>query len=304
MKINNDPKISQAFAYLKNLKYTDTDIQEICKDYIIADYLGKNYIGTSKLLPIIKTKQKNKSKFKISYTKNTFKIDAKGEFLAVIMKKHLSNILKKANNNNISVLLVKNAKTTPLPSVYSYLATKENLMVFSCMFIPSKTVVMPNLLTPMFDTNPISIGIPLGNNKGFIFDFSVAESAIAKISILEKFNGLTKNLSITNDKSEIKYLFPFGNIKGFNFGILTLMLAGILNDKDVFLEEDYKNKKEASFFYLFINANFLEKNYKMKMLKMLKKIYKESGSYYHIPGEKYEKAFNNLKKYFNYYFEK
>lgn len=276
-----DDAYQQLLRALRPLQYTSTDVKTVLRDYLVAEALGKPYLGLEKAIAIVPTQTKPKrQRLRVVQQDASLRVEADGEFLALVMQEFLPKAVAIAKTSGSCVFLVRDAKTSPLPALYSYLGTREDMIVLQTSYLPINALALHPASQPIMGTNPFSLASPLGNNKAFVFDSAVSEQAAAKMQPGED-------------------ILPFGGMKGFNIGVFGLLLAGVANHEngEILQRNDYATRKEASFCYILLsNPLLVNQATQQQSTTMLSQITERTNGHYTAPGASYKQALTRAER--------
>jgi LDH2 family malate/lactate/ureidoglycolate dehydrogenase len=179
----------------------------------------------------------------VKETETTALLDGDGGFGQVAALKGMQLAIKKANKNNVAVVLVFNCGHAGRIAEYSELAAKQDMIgIVYCKAYRPCTAPWGGA-EKILGTNPISYGIPTGKGFVIVADFATSVAAEGKLRVkvargesipkgwvIDKDGNDTTN---PNDFYEGGALLPFGNHKGYAISLMAEILGGALSGAGV-----------------------------------------------------------------------
>ena len=255
-------------------------------------------------------------------------MDADGGFGHVATQYAMEWALETVEKQGIAIIGIKNNSHAGALGYYNKMAIDENKV--SLIMVNTDPCVIPfGGKRPFFGTNPISYGFPA--KKDFILgDMATSEVSLGRIFAARENNetipihwGVDENGNPSSNPNEVKYVVPFGGVKGYLIMTMVeaftgLLIGNVYCNNLVKMYGDMNKKRNLSTFILVIDPaiyNDLD-TYLNTVQTFIDDIRKEpaleNGNTISIPGEHKEACSNvyvkegiPLSKYvYNYIFNK
>ena len=174
------------------------------------------------------------SKFNIEIKKPSFALmDADGGFGHAASKYAMDWALKTVDEQGIALIGIKNSSHTGALGYYNKMAIDRNKV--SLIMVNTDPCVIPfGGKRSFFGTNPISYGFPA--KKDFILgDMATSEVSLGRIFTARENNetvpmhwGVDENGNPSSNPHEIRYVVPFGGVKGYLIMTMVEAFTGLL----------------------------------------------------------------------------
>lgn len=163
--------------------------------------------------------------------------DANGSLGQVVAWRAMRAAMEKARKVGVGFVAVRHNNHTGANAYYVRMAAEEGLIGLVAGNGPP--MVAPwGSASPFFSTNPLSFGVPAGEEKPIVIDMATSVSARGKIILAAK-NGRKIPLGWAVDEegndtedphAALKgVLLPFGGHKGYAIALMVEVLAGLLS---------------------------------------------------------------------------
>lgn len=174
-------------------------------------------------------------------TPSTYAFDAHGGFALALAAEAMDLTVEKAEKIGICMTTVRNSSHYGIAGGYVLQATRRGLAAIS-MTNAGPLVVPTGGAEPMFGTNPIAFGVPLGPDEPpFIVDLATSSVAYGKIEIARRLDkplahgvALDASGAVTSDPHAASFLTPLGadhstgSHKGYSLAMMVDTLCGPL----------------------------------------------------------------------------
>ena len=253
------------------------------------------------------------SKFNIEEKRPSFALmDADGGFGHVATQYAMEWALETVEKQGIALIGIKNNSHSGALGYYNKMAINNKKV--SLIMVNTDPCVIPfGGKRPFFGTNPISYGFP--GKKDFILgDMATSEVSLGRIFTARENNetvpmnwGVDENGNLSSNPHEIKYVVPFGGVKGYLIMTMVEAFTGLLIGQAycnnlVKMYGDMDKKRNLSTFMLVVDPavyNDLD-TYLNTVQSFIDDIRKEpalkEGKTISIPGEREEAClFDYLK---------
>lgn len=253
------------------------------------------------------------SKFNIEIKKPSLALmDADGGFGHVATQYAMEWALETVEKQGIALIGIKNNSHSGALGYYNKMAIHQNKV--SLIMVNTDPCVIPfGGKRPFFGTNPISYGFP--GKKDFILgDMATSEVSLGRIFTARENNetvpmhwGVDENGNPSSNPHDIKYVVPFGGVKGYLIMTMVEAFTGLLIGQAycnnlVKMYGDMDKKRNLSTFMLVVDPaiyNDLD-TYLNTVQSFIDDIRKEpalkEGETISIPGERKESSlFDYLK---------
>jgi uncharacterized oxidoreductase len=179
-------------------------------------------------------------------------IDGHWGFGQVVAKKSVELAIRKASENGIAAVGIRNCNHIGRLGDYTSLTLENDMIGF--IMANSRSLVVPfGGVDRMISTNPICVGIPSGGDPPFLLDMATSVHAEGKIRVRNNRNErvpdgwlIDKNGNPTNDPADFYEggaLLPLGGdlgYKGMGLGLLVDFLAGALTEAGCSSSKEYR----------------------------------------------------------------
>ncbi|AEM77703.1 Ldh family oxidoreductase [Thermoanaerobacter wiegelii] len=189
---------------------------------------------------------------------------------AVVAKKAMEKAIEESRSKGLFASFCRNSNTFGPAFYYSSLAAEKGMVgIAICNAPPS----MPPWggKEPLIGTNPISVAIPVKNDKPIVLDMATSAAAKSKIYLaIEKGEkipigwALDKEGKPTDDpkKALDGVLLPMGGHKGYGLALIVDILAGLLSgagflDKVLSLHNQIDKPQNVGFLLMCLNPSLI-----------------------------------------------
>lgn len=162
----------------------------------------------------------------VKETPNTAVLDANGGLGAVASEKAVEIARKKAAENNIGLVTVKNSNHYGMAGHWALMLAGEDMIGFSCSNT-SKSMPAPGAAEPALGNNPFAVAYSGEKYKEICVDMACSVAAHGKAVDLKSRGKeipmgwfLDKDGNPTNDLDKVEMLVPFAGHKGFGMAFL------------------------------------------------------------------------------------
>ena len=253
------------------------------------------------------------SEFNIETKRPAFALmDADGGFGHVASQYAMEWALETVEKQGIALIGIKNNSHAGALGYYNKMAIDQNKV--SLIMVNTDPCVIPfGGKRSFFGTNPISYGFPA--KKDFILgDMATSEVSLGRIFTARENNetvpmhwGVDENGNPSSNPNEIKYVVPFGGVKGYLIMTMVEAFTGLLIGQAycnnlVKMYSDMDKKRNLSTFMLVVDPavyNDLD-TYLNTVQSFIDDIRKEpalkEGETISIPGERKEASSKNYLK--------
>jgi L-2-hydroxycarboxylate dehydrogenase (NAD+) len=172
---------------------------------------------------------------------STIAFDANGGFALALAAEAMDQTIERAEATGICMTTVRNSSHFGIAGGYALQAARRGLAALA-MTNAGPLVVPTGGAKPMFGTNPIGFGAPLGPDEPpFVIDLATSSVAYGKIEIARRLDkplphGVALDASgvVTEDPHAAAYLTPLGSVlstgshKGYALAMMVDALCGPL----------------------------------------------------------------------------
>jgi len=146
----------------------------------------------------------------------------------------MSRAIEIARRCGIGLVMVRNSSHFGAAAYYVQLAAQAGMIGFALTNAPRR-VAAHGGLRPIFGTNPVAFGAPLGDGESVLVDFStstIAGSVIRKG--LESNEPIPQGVAVdehgqpATKPAEVCALLPFGGAKGYCLSLMVEILTGVI----------------------------------------------------------------------------
>ncbi|PLS17343.1 malate dehydrogenase [Bacillus sp. M6-12] len=203
-----------------------------------------------------------------SETEATVLVNGNNNFGSVVGTKALGIALEKAKKQGAAIVGVKASNHFGTGAYYALKAIEQN-MILLVMSNASQTMPPTGGIRPFIGTNPLSIGVPAGNQLPFVLDMATSVVARGKLIVaaqkdepiplgwaIDKDGNPTTNAHAGLDGS----VLPVGGPKGYAISMFIDILAGVLTGAGFgrYVNNMYENWEEpqnVGHFFIAIDIN-------------------------------------------------
>lgn len=289
---------------LEKNSYSSAEAILIANEFVENELLGKDQFGV-KVFERLMSYDTNKKKTKLSVkTSGPITIvDAGGRFAHCASKEALKAIKNGVKKYGVHVLAIKNCTTFIKAGYLVKRIVDLGFIGISFLFVNSKFAGVGGIKEPVFGSNPISIGIPCGN-ESFVYDAStsmLSGGALNKLresgtDFFDQTLGIDENGALTSSIKRLKTVLPVGGNRGLGLMMAVELLAGsMLGYKVGSKKGTYTADNGILVISIdpsrFGNAITFSKNNE-NFIKTLRAM---SEGKVHIPGEGYSSLSKNFK---------
>ncbi|TKC18103.1 Ldh family oxidoreductase [Robertmurraya kyonggiensis] len=212
--------------------------------------------------------------------------------------------VEKAKQSGVGIVGIKGSNHAGMLAAYTGYAADEDCIALAVTNAPPSMAPWGGREI-FFGTNPISYGIPAGNQLNIIFDMATTVVAKGKIILAKQENkkiplgwAITKDGRETTDPEEALdgLILPSGGPKGYGIAFLVEILSGLFTGAAYgpyigSLFDDFENEQNVGQFFFAMRADLFEdlSNFKQRMdqiieeIRQLKKM--EGVEKIYLPGE-------------------
>lgn len=162
----------------------------------------------------------------VKETSNTAVLDAKGGLGAVAGLKAVDIARKKARENNIGMVVVKNSNHYGMAGHWALMLSDEDMIGFTCSNT-SRSMPAPGAAEAALGNNPFAVAYSGDKYKEICVDMACSVAAHGKAVDLKSRGKeipndwfLDKDGNYTNDLDKVDMLIPFAGHKGFGIAFL------------------------------------------------------------------------------------
>jgi len=211
------------------------DVKVIVDDYLEGELLGKKSHGLIAFLNIKRSLRVKKKTFKILKNLPALTvIDGRGDFGQLVAEEAIKQTVKKAKKLGVAFAGANNFLPFLRPGSQAEKFARKNLIGIVINNGGGPLITPPGGREKVFSTNPIGFAIPT-TNKPIVADMAISKRAWGEVRVAKKLSHklpkdsyIDKFGKVTLDPDLAFAALPFGDYKGFNLGILTEVLTGIL----------------------------------------------------------------------------
>ncbi|MFC0272091.1 Ldh family oxidoreductase [Metabacillus herbersteinensis] len=183
----------------------------------------------------------------------------------------MKRAIEKAKSSGIGMVGIQNSNHCGMLADYTRLAVEEDCIAIATTNAPS-TMPPWGAKERFFGTNPISYGIPAGQEKDIIFDMATSKVARGKIILAEKRNQQipigwalsSEGTPTTDPKQAINgVVLPVGDHKGYGIAFLVECLSSLFTGAAYgpFIGDLYNNfidKQNVGQFFMVMRADLFQ----------------------------------------------
>ncbi|MGI9254381.1 MAG: Ldh family oxidoreductase [Thermomicrobiales bacterium] len=242
----SEPLTDFATAVLASCDVPEHRARRAAEALVLSDLRGVQSHGVARLHLYVKALRSGLVDPKaeltvVRETPSTFAFDANGGFALALAAEAMDRTVERAETNGICMTTVRNSSHYGIAGGYVLQATKRGLAAIS-MTNAGPLVVPTGGAEPMFGTNPIAFGVPLGPDEPpFLLDLATSSVAYGKIEIARRLDkplprgvALDSSGEVTSDPHEAAFLTPLGadhstgSHKGYSLAMMVDTLCGPL----------------------------------------------------------------------------
>ena len=305
------------FDKLKSAGIDDKQAEIITEVLLYSDIRGIHSHGVLRVEHYI-NRMKNgginlNSDFKINVLKPSFaSMDADGGFGHVATKYAMEWAIKTANEQGIALIGIKNNSHCGALGYYNKMAIDDKKV--SLIMVNTDPCVIPfGGKKSFFGTNPISYGFPA--KRDFILgDMATSNVSLGRIFTARDNNetvpldwGVDENGNPSSNPNKIKYVVPFGGVKGYLIMTMVeaftgLLIGNVYCNNLVKMYGDMDKKRNLSTFILVIEPSLFNdmETFLNTVQSFIDDIRKEpamnKNETISIPGERKESCAENYIK--------
>lgn len=235
MRIKIEKIRKQFEIYLKSRGLTQRESKIIVDDYIEGELLGKKSHGLMAFKSIDRNLEVRKKSYKIVKNLSALTIiDGQGDFGQLVAEEAVSQTIKKAKKNGLALAGANNFLPFLRPGSQAEKFSQKDLIGIVINNGGGPLIAPPGGKEKVFSTNPIGFAIPT-TGQPIVCDMAISKKAWGEVRLAERLNRklpkdsfIDKLGKVTLDPLKVFAALPFGDYKGFNLGILTEVLTGIL----------------------------------------------------------------------------
>ncbi|MDQ0221138.1 Ldh family oxidoreductase [Peribacillus cavernae] len=237
-------------------------------------------------------------------TVTTALLDAGNSSGIVVAKAGIKLAVEKAKAAGIGLVGIKNSNHCGMLADYTAYAAKNDCVALATTNAPSNMAPWGGR-SRFFGTNPISYGIPAGEEPDIIFDMATSVVARGKIINAQK-NGekipigwaISKDGEPTEDPEEALegLVLPVGGPKGYGIALLVDVLSGLFTGASFGphigdLYKDFTQSQNVGQFFFVVRADLFQplEEYKLRIDQMIREIRQtrlmEGVEKIYLPGE-------------------
>lgn len=219
-------------------------------------------------------------------TASTMLLDGGSGFGQVVGVKAMTIAIKKAREEGIGVVSVRNSNHFGIAAYYTLLAAEQDMI--GIVMCNGTSLVAPwGGRTPILGTNPISFAVPAGGAKPIVLDMATSASARAKILLAKEIGeGIPEGWAVdeagrptTDPDAALRGAqLPFGGYKGYGLALMIDILSGALSgsacgrDVKSLLQLDEPSNLGQLYIAINIDAFVPRESFKEKVDKLIKDI--------------------------------
>lgn len=257
---------------LKNSGIDDKQANIITDVLLYSDIRGIHSHGVLRVEHYIKRVKKGginlNSNFEINVLKPSFaSMDADGGFGHVATKYAMEWAIKTSNEQGIALIGIKNNSHCGALGYYNKMAIDDKKV--SLIMVNTDPCVIPfGGKKSFFGTNPISYGFPA--KRDFILgDMATSNVSLGRIFTARDNNetvpldwGVDENGNPSSNPNRIKYVVPFGGVKGYLIMTMVeaftgLLIGNVYCNNLVKMYSDLDKKRNLATFILVIDPSLL-----------------------------------------------
>lgn len=276
--------------------YSLVQAKLISDEFIENDLMGKSQFGVKIFSRIMEyDRKKTKKQIKSRITGSTISIDMGGRFVHTYINETIKFLTQRAKKDGISIAGIYN-NTSLIKASYPVKKLVDAGYVGICfIFANGNYVSVPEIKSPIFGTNPFSVGVPAGR-KSFVFDStssSVSMGTLNRMKLENIYNysqplGLDINNALTSIPSEVKTLLPLGGAKGLGLLMAIDFLAGSMLGYPLGSEKSEYAANNGALIICIDPSKFGDpKKFIRKNQKFISDLIELSNGRIHIPGQTY-----------------
>ena len=317
IKVKYEDLKKATFNKLKNSGIDEKQAEIITEVLLYSDIRGIHSHGVLRVEHYI-NRMKNgginlNSDFKINVLKPSFaSMDADGGFGHVATKYAMEWAIKTSNEQGIALIGIKNNSHCGALGYYNKMAIDDKKV--SLIMVNTDPCVIPfGGKKSFFGTNPISYGFPAKK------DFILGDMATSKVSLGRIFTARDNNETVpldwgvdedgnpSSNPNKIKYVVPFGGVKGYLIMTMVeaftgLLIGNVYCNNLVKMYGDMDKKRNLSTFILVIEPSLFNdmETFLNSVQSFIDDIKKEpamnKNETISIPGERKESCAENYIK--------
>ncbi|WP_243296699.1 Ldh family oxidoreductase [Bacillus litorisediminis] len=195
--------------------------------------------------------------------------------------------VEKAKQSDVGIVGIKRSNHAGMLAAYTSYAADQDCIALATTNAPSSMAPWGGREI-FFGTNPISYGIPAGDQFNIIFDMATTVVAKGKIVLAQQENkkiplgwAITKDGRETTDPNEALegLILPSGGPKGYGIAFLVEILSGLFTGAAYgpyigSLFEDFENEQNVGQFFFVMRADLFEdlSQFKQRMDRIIEEI--------------------------------
>lgn len=238
-------------------------------------------------------------------------IDGENAIGILLASKGIEMAVQKAKETGLAAIGIKNSNHCGMLADYTQYAARHDCIAIATTNAPSSMAPWGGK-QGFFGTNPLSYGVPAGEERDIIFDMATSVVARGKITLARKNNqqiplgwAISKEGKPTTDPNEALddgLVLPVGGPKGYGLAFLVDVLSGLLTGAAFgpyigSLNKDWDRNQNVGQFFWVMRADLFEplEEFKSRIDQMIREIRQiplaEGFERIYLPGEiEYEKT--------------
>jgi LDH2 family malate/lactate/ureidoglycolate dehydrogenase len=241
-----EPLTAFAAAVLASCGVPEDRARRAAETLVLSDLRGVQSHGVARLHLYVKALTSDlvdptASLTVVRESPSTIAFDANGGFALALAAEAMDRTVERAETTGICMTTVRNSSHFGIAGGYVLQATRKGLAGIA-MTNAGPLVVPTGGAEPMFGTNPIAFGVPLGPDEPpFVIDLATSSVAYGKIEIARRLDkplphgvALDSSGEVTADPHAAAYLTPLGadhntgSHKGYSLAMMVDALCGPL----------------------------------------------------------------------------